>query len=398
MTRGADDRVRRLAQTMPDEWGLLLAAFGAAYGIGLLTLLALPFLIGAAMSSLSIDAAEAGLLGTVEFVGVMLASMAVSPFIGTINRRRTAYIGAATALCANAASVWFDSYEMLIVLRPIAGLGAGLVMACGNATVSNAKNPERFAAHMSVLCVVLMVAVMLIFSRLSTSSGLAGIYAACAVIVGLMCALLHKLPEHAEHVAHEFETAHDEGGHLLKWPGLLMLAAFFVFSLRDTMAWAFLERIGSEVGYDADAIGNLLSLQAIVGIFGPIIASVIGSKFGLKTPVSIGILVSGLATYIVSQSADSKWAYTGFVMLMPGTYFFTLSYLTALAAELDEKGRIVAASGSALMGGIALGPVLGGALIVMKGDYEWIGWATLACIAMTYLCVWLPLRKVHRAG
>jgi hypothetical protein len=271
-------------------------------------------------------------------------------------------------------------------------------MACGNATVSNAKNPERFAAHMSVLCVVLMIAVMLIFSRLSSSSGLTGIYAACAVITALMCSLLHKLPDHAEHVAHEFEAAHDAKGHLLKLPGVLMLAAFFVFSLRDTMAWAFLERIGSEVGYGSDAIGNLLSLQAIIGIFGPIIASVIGSRFGLKAPVSIGILVSGLATYIVSQSADSKWAYTVFVMFMPGTYFFTLAYLTALAAELDEKGRVVAASGSALMGGIALGPVLGGELIVMKGDYAWIGWATLGCIALTYLCVWQPLRTVHRAS
>ncbi len=396
MTGTAHDRIRKLAKAMPDDWGLLLAAFGAAYGIGLLTLLALPFLIGAAMSSLSIDAAEAGLLGTVEFVGVMLASMAVSPFMGTINRRSTAYIGGAIALCANVASVWVDSYETLTTLRPLAGIGAGLVMACGNATVSNAKNPERFAAHMSVLCVVLMIAVMLIFSRLSSSSGLSGIYAACAVITALMCSLLHKLPDHAAHVAHEFEAAHEKTGHLSKLPGVLMLAAFFMFSLRDTMAWAFLERIGSEVGYSSEAIGNLLSLQAIVGIFGPIIAAVIGSKFGLKKPVSIGILVSGLATYVVSQSADSKWAYTLFVIFMPGTYFFALSYLTALAAELDEKGRVVAASGSALMGGIALGPVLGGALIVMTGDYTWIGWITLGCIALTYVFVWLPLRTVHR--
>jgi predicted MFS family arabinose efflux permease len=383
---------------MPDDWGLLLAAFAAAYGIGLLTLLALPFLVGAAMTSLSLDPARAGLLGTVEFVGIMLASLAVSPLMGRVNRRRIAYIGGAIALCANLASALLDSYAELILLRPLAGVGAGLAMACGNATVSNSKNPERFASHMSVLCVVLMVGVMLLFSRLSGTFGLTGIYLACAGIIVLMGGLLHKLPGHAAAVGHEFVAEHDARGHILKLPGFMMLAAFFAFSLRDTMAWAFLERIGSEVGYASESIGNLLSVQAVLGIFGPITASLIGSRFGLRAPVTFGIFVSGLATYIVSQSADARWSYTIFVMFMPGTYFFALAYLTALAAELDEKGRVVAASGSALMAGVSVGPVFGGKLIAASGDYRLVGWATIGCILLTFLFVLLPLRTIHRAG
>jgi len=398
VTPAEDRRAHRLDHVLPDDWGLLLAAFAAAYGIGLLTLLALPFLVGAAMTSLGLDPERAGLLGTVEFVGIMLASLAAAPWMGRVDRRKAAYLGGVIALGANVASVSFDAYAELILLRPVAGLGAGLAMACGNATVSNSRNPERFASHMSVLCVVLMIFVMLLFSRLSGAFGLTGIYAACAGIMVIMCGLLHKLPDHAAAVGHEFEATHDARGHVLKLPGFLMLAAFFAFSLRDTMAWAFLERIGAEVGYASESIGNLLSVQAILGIFGPITASLIGSRFGLKAPVSFGILVSGLATYIVSQSADARWVYTVFVMFMPGTYFFALAYLTALAAELDEKGRVVAASGSALMAGIAVGPVFGGKLIATSGDYRLVGWATIGCILLTFLFVLLPLRTVHRAG
>ena len=70
----------------------------------------------------------------------------------------------------------------------------------------------------------------------------------------------------------------------------------------------------------------------------------------------------------------------------------TAASLGARVVPVTRRGY-----GSALMGGIALGPVLGGALIVMTGDYTWIGWITLGCIALTYVFVWLPLRTVHRA-
>lgn len=379
------------------ELGLLLAAFGAAYGIGLLALLALPFLIGTAMSTLSLNEAQAGLLGTVEFVGVMAASLAVAPSMGRFDRRKIAYVGGAIALVANVASVFLPTYSLLLLVRPLAGLGCGLAMACGNATVSNAANPERFAAHMSALTVALMVLVMFLFSRVSEVWGLAGIYAAMAVVIAVMCLFFRNMPRHASAGESGAGLQAQAGGSLLKWPGLLMLAAFLVFSLRDTMAWAFVERIGVEVGYSSEEVGNLLSIQALVGIAGPLVASVIGSRFGLKWPVSVGIFLSGFATYVVSQSSDSSVLYTLFVMCMPGTYFFTLSYLTALAAELDAQGRVVAASGSALMCGIAIGPALGGELIVAGGGYSLVGMAMVACVALTYAFVLVPLVAVQRA-
>jgi len=394
----ADSRVAVKESYWPDDWGLLLSAFAAAYGIGLLSLLALPFLIGTAMSSLSLNEAQAGLLGTLEFSGVMLSSLAVAPVMGSANRKLIAYIGAGIALVANVASALMSSYEMLIMLRPLAGLGAGLAMACGNATVSNSKNPERFAGQMSVLCVVLMIVVMLAFSRLSETWGLSGIYASIAVMIVLMGLLMYKLPDHFNHVDHEFSSDfNDSNGGLLKLPALFMLAAFLAFSLRDTMAWAFVERIGSEVGYSGEEVGNLLSIQAVIGMVGPLLASIIGSKYGLRTPVTIGVFMSGLVTYVVSQSSGSQLTYTIAVMLMPGTYFFTLAYLTALAAEIDEKGRVVAASGSALMAGIAIGPVIGGELIVLEGGYGLVGWATIGCVILTYLFVLVPLISMHGA-
>ncbi len=381
---------------LPDNWPLLMSAFSAAYGIGLLSLLSLPFLIGTAMASFSLNEAQAGLLGTVEFASVMVISLIVAPLMGKMDRRKLVYMGFLVVLCANVFSVFANGYYLLLILRVVAGLGAGTVMACGNATVSNAKDPERFAGHMSVLAVFLMIFIMFVFSRVSEAWGLAGIYTAMCVTIIFMGIFLHNMPRNA---AQKDDTAESSESHqykALKITGLLMLGAFFAFSLRDTMAWAFVERIGSEAGFSGEQIGNLLSIQAMSGLIGPIIATIIGSRFGLKWPIIAGIFVSGLATYLVSASTDSKLLYIVGVMLMPGSYFYTLAYLTSLAAELDEQGRIVAASGSALMAGIAVGPAIGGKMIVSGGGYGVVGIAIIACAVLTLIFVLFPMASVQK--
>jgi MFS family permease len=389
------DNRSRMAAYMPSDWGPLLSAFAAAYGIGWLSLLGLPFLIGAAMASLKLNEAQAGLLVTVEFVGIMLASLIAAPFMGRANRRLLASIGAIIALAANALSIFVLSYEWLIYVRPIAGLGAGITIACGNAAVSNDRDPERFAGQLSMLSVVLMVFIMLTFSRLSAAWGLTGVYAGIATIILMMSPLLRMLPSRPP-MAHQASLNEmDRKGDLSTLCGILMLAAFFAFSLRDTLAWAFLETIGEQVGYKPQEIGNLLSVQAMLGIIGPLTASIVGSRFGIKLPLSIGIVLSGLVTYAISHSTGSKILYTAATTLQPGTYFFTLAYLTALAAELDQKGRIVAASGSALMAGVAIGPAVGGALIVASGNYSLVGWVIIGCVVATLLFAMIPIVSVE---
>ncbi len=348
------------------------------------------------MASFSLNEAQAGLLGTVEFASVMMVSLIVAPLMGKMDRRRLAYIGLFVALCTNVLSIFANSYSLLIVLRIITGLGAGTVMAFGNATVSNARDPERFAGHMSVLAVFLMIFMMFVFSRVSEAWGLAGIYSAMSITIIFMGLFLRNMPRNAVHKDESTDSPESHQYKALKMTGLLMLGAFFAFSLRDTMAWAFVERIGSEAGFSGEQIGNLLSIQAMSGLIGPIIATIIGSRFGLKWPIVAGIFVSGLATYLVSASTDSKLLYIVGVMLMPGSYFYTLAYLTSLAAELDEQGRIVAASGSALMAGIVVGPAVGGELIVSGGGYSMVGIAIIACAVLTLIFVLFPMSSVQK--
>ncbi|MBT1076464.1 MFS transporter [Geobacter grbiciae] len=384
-----------LSELRPDNWGLLFAAFSSAYAIGLLAMIVLPFMINATMNGLKLDESKAGMLGTAEFLGVMVGTLAMAPFMGKIPRRRVALVGACLAIIGNVVSMFLGSFDSLLVLRPIVGLGCGLALAVGNATVASAENPEKLSGQMSTLFVALMVAAMWSFAYVSEHWGYAGVYGALAVCMLAVVGFLFKLPQHTKAEPHSSaDHPHAHQG-LFSKASIFMLIAIFSFALRDTMSWAFTERIGLSAGYKDSEIGTLLSIQSAIGLVGPIVASVVGSRYGLKIPVLIGIVSTGMSTFTILQSSNAKIPYTCGVMGISIAYFYALAYLTALAAELDAQGRVVAASGGFLVAGVAVGPVVSGYLIT-HGGYALCGWVSVAFVLLTLTMVSVPLASLKQ--
>lgn len=386
-----------LKDSRPENWVMLFAAFAASYGIGLLSLLGLPFMFGATIDGLELSESQAGFLGTVEFLAVMVASLCVAPFMNVVPRKLLAFLGAAIAIFGNVLCVITAElpYETLMLYRSIAGLGCGLTLAVGNATVSNAIDTEKMAAHMGVLFVALMAVTMLVFSWSSATWGFRGVYGALAGCMLVVTPLLFGLPQGAADKPEELQSKEHSVG-LFSLASFFVLFAMLIFAMRDMSGWAFVERIGQEVGYSASEIGGLLSLQALVGISGPLIATFIGSRFGLRIPLIVGILASGAVYFAMLFMPDSRQVYTTSAMFIGGTYFFALAYLTALAAELDSKGRIVAASGGFLSAGIGLGPLVGGYLVEHYG-YEVTSWVIFAMVILTLIFALLGLNKLRKS-
>jgi predicted MFS family arabinose efflux permease len=383
-----------IKESKPDNWSMLFSAFAASYGIGLLSMLALPFMVGTTIDGLGFSETQAGLLGTAEFLTIMVASLLVAPFMNRAPRRTLAIIGVVIAIGANLLCLTNNGaqFSTLLVFRGLAGLGCGLTLAVGNATVSNAKNPEKMAAHMSVLFVILMAITMLLFAWASGVWGYKGIFGSLAVCMLVVAPLLTMLPKSAPERSVQVNQRNAKVS-LFSIASLGVLLAMFLFALRDMSGWAFVERIGLDVGYTGAQIGLLLSVQAVIGITGPLLASVIGSRFGLAKPLTFGIIASGLVYFSMLALPTSTLAYTIAAMCIGATYFFTLSYLTALAAELDSQGRIVAASGGFLSAGIAFGPLFGG---FMVGKYGYIetSWAIFVMVILTLLFTLYAIRSL----
>ncbi|WP_336335058.1 MFS transporter [Pseudomonas putida] len=383
---------------LPESWSLVFSAAGSAYGVGLLGLWALPFLISAIINDLQLNEAQAGLLMSAEFGFTMLASLLVAPFMGHAPRRTLALVGTLLAIAANLVSANVNDIAMLAAVRCIAGIGAGLALACGNAAVSSARHPDRIAGHMNILSVVLMIVVMLGYAKVMALFGLSGLYYAMAATMAVMLLAIPAMAQRApigELCTQTGTTSKGTGNILLSLPAICMMLAMFVFQARDTMGWAFVERIGTMVGYSGDELGVLLSFQSFVGLIGPLIAAVVGKRFGMSTPVILAILLTGGTSLSYVLGEHSKTLYTAGVMTICVTYFYALSYLTGLAAALDREGRVVAAASSFLSLGLAVGPAISGGLISL-GGFTLAAWGIAVTVVLTLLLVIIPLASIRR--
>ena len=389
--------MKTIRNVLPESWSLVFSAAGSAYGVGLLGLWALPFLISAIIHDLNLNEAHAGILMSAEFIFTMLASLLVAPFMGRAPRRTLAIAGTVLAIVANLISASMTDLYALAAVRCIAGIGAGLALACGNACVASAKQPDRIAGHMNVLSVLLMIVVMLGYAKVMAAYGLPGLYYAMAGTMAVMLLAIPFMPQYApkgviEPRLHSIKPA---GNVLLSLPAICMMLAMFVFQARDTMGWAFVERIGTMVGYSGEEVGILLSFQSFVGLIGPLLAALIGKRFGLSTPVILAILLTGGTSLSYVLGEHSKMLYTVGVMTICITYFYALSYLTALAAALDREGRVVAAASSFLSLGLAVGPAISGGLISL-GGLTLAAWGIAVTVLLTLLLVIVPLNSIRR--
>ncbi|MHC6225120.1 MFS transporter [Pseudomonas sp. X10] len=389
--------MKTIRNFLPESWSLVFSAAGSAYGVGLLGLWALPFLISAIIHDLNLNEAQAGLLMSAEFGFTMLASLLIAPFMGRAPRRTLALAGTLLAIAANLASANIESIYALAAVRCLAGLGAGLALACGNAAVSSAKHPDRVAGHMNVLSVLLMIVVMLGYAKVMAQFGLPGLYYAMAATMAVMLLAIPAMAQHAPAAEPSplTHTAKGSGNILLSLPAICMMLAMFVFQARDTMGWAFVERIGTMVGYSGDELGVLLSFQSFVGLIGPLIAAMVGKRFGMSTPVILAILLTGATSLSYVLGEHSKTLYTAGVMTICVTYFYALSYLTGLAAALDREGRVVAAASSFLSLGLAVGPAISGGLISL-GGFTLAAWGIGVTVVLTLLLVTVPLASIRR--
>ena len=391
--------MKKQSVLIPESWGLVVSAFAAAYGVGLLALLALPYLISAIMNDLGLDAAQAGMLMSAEFVVTMVASLAIAPVIGRAPRRTLALAGALLVIAANVISAEVGDLYVLVAVRCLAGIGAGICLSCGNASIAGARDPDRAAGQMNVLFVALMAVVMIVYANVMGSDGLKGLYLAIAATNALMLGLIVFMPQRSAAVAessgHQASAA--SGRTLLTPTAMLMMAAMFLFSMRDTMGWAFVEQVGVRVGYSGEELGQLFSMQSLLGLIGPVLASLFGRRFGISLPVILGIVASGAVGMGYVLGEHSRLMYTISVMMISTTYFYALAYLTGLAASLDREGRIAAASGSFLTLGIAVGPTFSGVL-AEQGGFPMVGWGIGLAVVATLVAVAVPLAVSRRRG
>ncbi len=371
---------------------LLLGIAASSGSSGQLSQITLPLLVGAAVVGLGMDEQGAGLLSSVELITVALVSFMIAPQMGVWPRRNVALIGAGLAILGHAGSTVAPLLLPLALARILAGFGAGMMVAAGNACIANAENPDRLASLVIVsMCVVQLVTLNLMPVFVERWS-YAGAYGFEAVFVLLMMPLILLLPQYRP--VRDGPESGRRGFPVAAATAIAVIVG--LFSAREAALWAFSQQIGVRTGLSNQQVGTVLGITGALGILGAVAAAALGTRYGRMKPLIVGLVMNAVLSFWISQTNDPV-VFSIVEIVYHAFLFFTVPYLFGMAAELDSFGRLVAVAGGSILLGGALGPAIGGILISWQGYTAIGGFILLAMAAVTTLA-WRLQRHLDRGA
>jgi predicted MFS family arabinose efflux permease len=293
--------------------------------------------------------------------------------------------GGAAVVAANLVSGYTDNFELLRMVRTIAGFGGGMVAAAGTAAAASSLNPQRVFAIATVTWGLMSALQQLVTPYVTVPYGAEGGYyamAAATLLCMLLCGWLLP-PREVENQAEA--TGLDLSGHPLNLGlfarmaerlgvrdapnrgfAITAMVGVFIYEVGQGAVFPFIEQIGLRTGLEEIAIGKVLGASNFCGLLGGALAIWMGNRFGILRPLVIAISINAVAAFGLTLGENSS-VYVFLNFLWNAAFYFVTPYLLAALADMDDRGRWVVAMDAFWWLGDAPGPLLGGWLIESGG-------------------------------
>ena len=353
---------------------LAISAYAAIWGTGFLSYLVMPYLIGSVADGMGLGVDKAELIGSAELLIVALSAFAISAKVRVLPRRKVALLGGAIALVGHSLSLLTNSIEALVICRVLAGIGAGMALAIGNACLAASHDPSKAYGQVMMLLATVGAGVIVSLGYITEIWSYYGVFGTQAIVVALMLIPISFLPE-GDETPPEDDVSR---GKVPMLPAVLIVAGILLWHFCDNSIWGFSERIANNLGMTPDAVGWLLGGGLFVGVIGGFIASSIGTRYGRIWPICVGV-ATAMTCISVITSTGSVPIYTASILTYIVSFMFISSYIYGLAGELDRHGRVMAAASGAGNVGVALAPFISGRLIMSVG-YAAMGKAVISML------------------
>ena len=333
-----------------------------------------------------------GQLGTTTYLGGIGAALTLAPLIGQLAIRRVLVLALLTVAVTSVISGFVEVFSLLLVIRLITGIAAGIVLASSLAAVPRAWTDPKTRVVRTGLVIgamalgpgVLAPALRGVAALTDWQFGLV-VYGVLTAAVAIFVAFgLPSLPGKPSDFSYRSRLI--DASRSVTMPVIrLVLGVRLISQVIFGLLFAFLAAFFVDIHPGKEA---WIAPLFFVGPFGFMLAAFVGgplmSKFGV-------VLVTTLATILTSVSM------IGFMWLAPSPYvsaffFFMYGLLTGIA-QTGMTALIYQHSGSRLdaavfvnsalgPGGSMIGALLGGvAIVAMPGFDGYKGIMTVVSLA-----------------
>ncbi|MHC8304832.1 MFS transporter [Pseudomonas sp. PB3P13] len=336
-----------LARAMEKAAALILPCLAS------LPIMVMPFIFGAVIDALKVDAASATFATSAEISMIALASLFVSFVLKFLPPRLTALVGLIAASIGHFLSISSSSLELMFLARGLAGLGEGLCMGIGFATLAQIAGGTRLLAYSSGVVAALSLCSFQLVPVLQPFLGPVAVFWFMLAVTVLCIPLVLWMPKRK---LRQMQVSNG-GGSIFNVRSLSLFSIAFLASAGSNTLWLYFEQAGSSVGFDLKAIGQLGSVILVPTLLVPFAVNFIFNRTKTITPILVACLLSGISAFYYAKYG-SQLLFAVVVISMAFLYVFLLAYVRVYSAHVDHTGRTTAAVGGADSLGMVIGPLV----------------------------------------
>ncbi|MGE5404625.1 MAG: MFS transporter [Candidatus Saccharibacteria bacterium] len=332
---------------------------------GMIGLVILPIWIGVLVQYYKYDAQQAGVLASLFLAAAVITSIVFASLYDRVSKRLMTTIGflitAATFLIASQS----QTFSLMALMHFLGGIGAGWGLSLTHGTIGRSENPHRLFSLAQLALGIAAILFFAIVPNLISKNGGATLFLFLTILMlTAACAAAVAFPRYDQKRILADSSASERIPRIV-W---LLVIGVIILALNQALTSAYFERYGVSLGFDQRHITTVLVIAGIVVLTPAIFAALLQNRIRVKTVAIAGSIAQGLFALILF-STNNFWVYAVFGVIGGFVMIFTHIFLFGYLAALDPSGRAVAATPAMVMFGSALGPIIGGTLVITAGYF-----------------------------
>jgi len=338
----------------------------AALAIGTIALLMIglqPILLGELVAQKRITLEGVGIVAMGEIVALGIGVIVGDAWLPLARLRSVTVVAALLAVLLDVATARLDGDAPFAAVRALAGLAEGVLVWVTTCVIVRSAAPDRLAGIFLVVQTLAQAAVAAVLALLVIPrAGWPGGFVVLAVVTLLPLLLMRGLPSGVPPL-----VASGSQRPPFALSTLLALAVPFLQMGAIGALWAYLEPLGRDAGFDAEAAQTVISGVLLMQVIGGACAALVVRRWN-AVPALLGgsfvIAAIGLAIHALGGPAATRFA--ALCAAFGFAWLFLMPFHIRLAFRADAAGRVAVLVPAMQLLGSAFGPLV--ASLIVTGD------------------------------
>ena len=356
--------------------------------VGYSVLVALPAINGAWVEQLGFSEVQVNRVASADLLGLFIGAVMTSVLIKRWDRQRLIYLGIALAILANALCTQYVDYDTTLILRFVAGLGAGFYTAVAVAGLGAHSKPREAFNWMLLAFAVSQFLELQLIPHLTMN----GIYLFFIATYVITLPFVRLIPRAGSPAPLPAEVSNDnQRPTRLAWVGI---GAIVIAYINIGAYWSNIELAAEAAGLDGDWAAQVIAWCVLLSFVGCFTAMWVLKKFDYDRPLLITFVLMVISVGLLAVDFTAA-LFVFSVAMFNFLWIFIDVYQMGGVSVADRSGSAAAFMPGAQGLGQTLGPFAASVMLDLGWGFNGV-FILCAAASATALCIYAVIYVRYR--